>query len=105
LEGCLLFWLLSDYCVFLLFSENGAALAAAGSVASIVLVARVRWNLREFRWYWQFLAVAVAIHVPIVVALNHDIHVHPTIMLAPFGIADYFVLLWSLYRLEKLLAP
>jgi hypothetical protein len=99
------FGCLATYCVFMLFSENGAALAAAGSVASIVLVARVRWNLREFTWFWLFLAVAVAIHVLVVVALNRAIEVHPTIILAPLGIADFAILLWSLSYLERLLAP
>jgi len=98
--GCML-----TYGVFLIFSENGKALVAAGSFASIVLVARVRWNLRRFTWYWLFLAGAAIVHGILIALFNHAVDVHPTIMLAPLGIADYLILLFALYYLEKLVAP
>ncbi|MBV9550679.1 MAG: hypothetical protein JO256_13505 [Alphaproteobacteria bacterium] len=93
--------ILTIYAGFEVFAQNAQAIVAAGSFASIALVARVRWNLRRFTWYWAFLAVAVLIHLLLIAAFHGTIDVHPTIILAPLGIADYAALFFSLAYLEK----
>jgi len=87
--------------VFIFFSQQSRGLVAAGSFASIALTARVRWNLRNFSWFWWFLALATVLHIVAVGVFSGKIDVHPTIALAPLGIADYFALLYLLAALER----
>lgn len=97
--GCLM-----TYGIFVLFSQDSRAIVAGGTFASIALLARVKWNLRRFAWYWIFLAVTVLLHLLLIAAFDEAINIHPTIVLAPIGIADFAILLFALAKLEKMMA-
>jgi hypothetical protein len=89
--------------LFALFSQPGKGLVASFSFASIVLAARVRWDLRREHWFWLFWAVSVLVHSALVVAFNGSIGFRPTIVFAPLGIADFVLLLSCVFWLERVM--
>jgi len=94
--GCM-----STFCLFALLSQPGRGVIAGFSFASIVLAARVRWQLRRFYWFWLFLLIAVLLHIAVLEIFNPTFGAQPTIIFAPFAIADFAILMICLFWIEK----
>lgn len=92
------------FSVFAYFSQPERGAVAGFSFASIALVARIRWDLRNSAWFWAFLAISALFHVVALAAFNWKINVHPTILLAPLVIIDFAVLMIFLFLIEKIIS-
>ena len=96
------------FAVFALFAALGEpdrGVVAAISFASIVLAAKIRWDLRHNEWFWWFIALAALLHLSFVISYNKTIEVHPTILIAaPAAFGDFSALILMLFLIERFIA-
>jgi hypothetical protein len=92
--------------VFATFAASGHSdmgVVAGFSTAAIVLVARMRWDLRSRPWFWIYLFAIVLAHALLVWTWGVKIDVHPTILLAPFVIVDFAILMTGMFALARVM--
>ena len=90
--------------LFFLFNflrDPGSGRAAWFGAFTIVLVTRVRWELRKHRWFWTTIAVIVICHVPLVLYMPWTAHWVPAFLIAPFCVADGIAILAIIQAVEK----
>lgn len=86
------------------YASNSARGAVAGFAFAVVsLVARLRWDARDKPWFWLVIGGLALAHLALVFAVDWQIVAKPTILLAPFVIADFLVTLGAVFLAEKAL--
>jgi hypothetical protein len=71
------------------------------SVAMIALVIVMRWKLRRHVWFWITMTFLAALHLPLICFVPWTTKWIPAFVMAPFGIADLYAMLWVLSVARK----
>jgi hypothetical protein len=87
--------------LFMISGRLDLARPSLVSVAIVVLTIVMRWKLRRHAWFWLTMAVLAALHLPLILFLPWTTKWIPGFLIAPFGIADLYVMLWVLSIVGK----
>jgi hypothetical protein len=71
------------------------------SIAMVGLAITMRWKLRKQVWFWITMTILAALHLPLILFIPWTIKWIPAILIAPFGIADLYLMLWVLSVVGK----
>ena len=71
----------------------------------IIIVARARWDLKNYAWFWITLVVMIALHVPLVLLIPWTSRSYPGITLLPIAAVDYVIVYGCIKLTEKTLKP
>lgn len=71
------------------------------SAVALGAVIAMRWKLRRQVWFWVILTVFAALHVLLILSVHWTTKWVPAIALAPVGMADLYVMLWTLTVVER----
>jgi hypothetical protein len=82
--------------LFLVSGRLDLARPSLISAAMIVLVIIMRWKLRWHTWFWGTVFFLAALHLPLILFVPWTTKWIPAIVIAPFGIADLYLMLWVL---------
>jgi hypothetical protein len=88
----------------LLFVYSGRFDLARPSLISVAMVALaivMRWKLRKHLWFWITMTFLAAFHLPLVLFVPWTTKWIPAIVIAPFGIADLYAMLWVISVVGK----
>ena len=86
--------------VYLGYAEKGFTTYLVSCALAIAI--KLRWNLRKHVWFWVTIALVVAAHIPLLVAVRWPKSNVPTIVLSmPLGIADFLVMSGAISLAEK----
>jgi len=91
--------------IFAYLGDAGKGRAAAISLAVIIIVARARWDLKNYAWFWITLVVMIALHVPLVLLIPWTSRSYPGITLLPVAAVDYAIVYGCIKLTEKALKP
>jgi len=90
--------------LFFLFDslgKPGNGRAAWIGAGMILIVMKVRWELRKHKWFWLTMFFIVAAHVPLVVFAPWTSRWIPAVGILPIGVADIAVMFGCLHIIEK----
>jgi hypothetical protein len=90
----------------LLFDHLGRFDLARPSLISAAMVAiavTLRWKLRRHLWFWVTMTFLAALHLPLILFVPWTTKWIPAFVIAPFGIADLYAMLWVLSVVGKFL--
>ncbi len=93
---------------FFLFNsvgKSGTGRAAWLSAVAILLAMKVRWELRNYLWFWLTMACIVGAHIPLVLLVPWTSRWIPAIGLLPIVVADIAVIFGCLHLIEKWRSP
>jgi hypothetical protein len=96
-----------SYPIYFLFDHYGdpGRARAAGCCGAVIIIAVVRrWELRGRPWFWAAIAIAVALHVPLILLIPWPNNDMPGVSLLPFGLLDYALVYGCIKLAEKLVA-
>ena len=71
------------------------------SVAMVALAIVMRWKLRRHVWFWITIIFLAALHLPLILFVPWTTKWIPAFVIAPFGIADLYAMLWILSVVGK----
>jgi hypothetical protein len=94
--GALLLSLLFIY--FGRFDLARPSLISAGMVAIAIALRR---KLRRHVWLWITMIFLARLHLPLILFIPWTTKWIPTVVITPFGIADWYVMLWVLSVVGK----
>ena len=72
------------------------------AVAMVALAIVMRWKLRQQVWFWITITFLAALHLPLILFVPWTTKWIPAIVIAPFGIADLYAMLWVISVVGKL---
>lgn len=90
--------------LFLLFyylGQSGNGRAAWFSSFTIILAAKVRWELSRYRWFWATIAATAVLHVPLVLFVPWTAKWIPSFLILPFCVVDGIAILAVIQAVEK----
>jgi len=73
------------------------------SVAMVGLAITMRWKLRKHVWFWITMTFLAVLHVPLILFIPWSTKWIPAVMIAPFGLADLYAMLWVLAFVGRLM--
>jgi hypothetical protein len=94
--GALLLSLLFIY--FGRFDPARPSLISAGMVAIAIALRR---KLRRHVWLWITMIFLATLHLPLILFIPWTTKWIPAVVITPFGIADWYVMLWVLSVVGK----
>jgi hypothetical protein len=68
----------------------------------VVLVIRIRWDLRKHVWFWIAIVFAVLLQVPFVLLVPWNNRYLTGISLLPIGVLDYAIIYGLIKLVEKM---
>ena len=89
------------FLLFAVLGELGRGVAAGICVSMIVLVIRMRWDLKNFTWFWTTIAVLVLLHIPLILLVNWSNKSYPRAALLPGALLDLFIVYGTVRLIEK----
>lgn len=87
---------------FVYWKRFDLALPTFVSVAMISLAIKMRWRLRHNAWFWITMSCLCALHVPLVLCLPLTGKWISAVVIAPFGVLDLHVMLWTVAAVGSL---
>jgi hypothetical protein len=101
-EGlCIFFGTILLALLFLYFGRFDLARPTLVSVTMLALAIAMRWKLRRHAWFWITMACLAALHLPLILFVPWTTRWIPAFVIAPFGIADLYAMLWILSVVGK----
>src|SRR5205807_613725 len=97
----------STIALALLFDHFGRFDLARPSLISVGMLAiaiALRWKLRRHLWFWITMTFLTALHLPLILFVPWTTKWIPAVVIAPFAIADLYVMLWILSVVGKFMA-
>lgn len=94
----LILCMLPTFGIFLFFNQPELGLGICESIGSLLIALRATWKLRQRRWYWGVVVVAVAIQIPFILYVPWSNHAYRGTALAFFGFLDIFIV-WGLIKM------
>ncbi len=82
--------------LFIHFGRFDLARPSLISAGMVAIAIALRWKLRRHVWFWITMAILAALHLPLILFIPWTTRWIPAIVIAPFGIADLYVMLWVL---------
>ncbi len=70
----------------------------------VAVAITLRWKLRRHLWFWITVTILAALHLPLILFIPWTTKWIPAVVIAPFGIADLYVMLWVLSAVGKFVA-
>jgi hypothetical protein len=67
----------------------------------VAIAIALRWKLRWHLWFWITMTFLAALHLPLIVFVSWTTKWIPAFVIAPFGIADLYAMLWVLSVVGK----
>jgi len=61
----------------------------------------LRWKFRRHVWFWITITLLGALHLPLILFVPWTTKWIPAIVIAPFAMADLYVMLWVLSVVRK----
>ena len=98
--------ILSLLALFLLFAvvgDPGRGRAAAISLGSIVVAARLRWDLKKYVWFWITLVVVAGLHIPLILLIPWTSRSYPGVVLLPTMLVDCAIVYGCIKLAEKVM--
>ena len=86
---------------FVYWKRFELALPSFVSSAVIALAIAMRWKLRRHAWFWATMAFLAALHLPLILFIPWTTKWIPAYVIAPFGMLDLHVVLWTLAVVGK----
>ena len=86
---------------FVYWGRFDLALPTFVSAAMIALAIAMRWKLRHNAWFWITMCVLSALHLPLVLLIPWTGKWIPAVVIAPFGVLDLHVMMWSVAVVGK----
>jgi hypothetical protein len=80
--------------------DSDKAALSAFSAGTILLAARVRWDLRGEWYYWLLLVIVSLGHAALIVLTKVSLP-SPTIQLAPLVILDFSAIIAAIFAIER----
>jgi hypothetical protein len=99
---CVIFCTIPLVFLFDHFGKFDLARPSLISVAMVSIAIAMRWKLRRHVWFWITMTFLAALHVPLILFVPWTTKWVPAFVIAPFGIADLYAMLWILSFVEKL---
>ena len=91
--------------VFFLFAvlgdDPGRGRAAATFVAALMVVARVRWDLKNHPWFWVTLGSMIVLHVPLIIFIPWPSKTFRGPSFVPVGLLEYGLIYGCFKLVEK----
>jgi hypothetical protein len=87
-----------------LFDHFGSFDLARPSLISVAIVSvaiALRWKLRRHVWFWITMTFLAALHLPLILFVPWTTRWIPAVVIAPFGMADLYAMLWVLSVVGK----
>ena len=97
------YWIVG-FVIFVVFTALGQShrgVVAAFSFGAVALAARIRWDLRNETWYRVVFSILTAVHGIAIFAIDWSLHLKPTILYAPLVIADFSLIVFLVFFLER----
>jgi hypothetical protein len=94
--------------LFFLFNslgKSGTGRVAWLSAMAVFIAMKVRWELRNYVWFWLTMACIVGAHVPLVMLVPWTSRWIPAVGLLPIVVADLALIFGCLHLVEKWRAP
>jgi hypothetical protein len=60
------------------------------------LAIAMRWELKRYGWFWITMTFLASLHLPLILFVPWTTKWIPAVVIAPFGIADLYAMLWVL---------
>ena len=98
---CYYFAALAIFGTFSAFGEPDRGVVGGFSFAVIVLAAKIRWDLRTELWYQALFALLTTAHVVALFAVDWKLLLKPTILYAPLATAEFVLIVFLVFILEK----
>lgn len=96
--------ILSEFAVFalfLVFGQPALGLSACISVAVLLIALRATWKLRERRWYWPAVVIAVLIQAPFILYVPLTNRAYRGTALSFLGVLDFVVVCGCITLITK----
>jgi hypothetical protein len=93
--------------VALFFAIGRADLARPVSIAigAAAMAVRQKWEYHQRRWFWSVVAGVALIHLPILIYVAFPNRWIPAVLLMPFAIADYIIMIVAIRIAAKQFGP
>ena len=92
------------FLLFKYFGRPGIGRATWFCAGAIFLAVRFRWELSGKRWFWPAIAAISLIHLPVILFVPWTAAWIPSFFIFPLVLADFFLVLILIHRVEKYLA-
>jgi ABC-type maltose transport system permease subunit len=91
----------------LFFAIGRADLArpACLAIGATALAVRQKWEYHRRRWFWVVVAGVVMMHLPILIFFVFPNRWIPALLLMPFALADYVIMIVAIRIAANLLEP
>jgi hypothetical protein len=87
--------------LFVYFGRFDLARPSLISFAMLALAIVMRWKLIRNAWFWMTMIFLAALHLPLILFVPWNAKWIPAIVIAPFGIADLYAMLWVISIVRK----
>jgi hypothetical protein len=87
--------------LFHYFGKPALALPTLDSAAVVGIAIAMRWKLRRHVWFWITMTFLAALHLPLILFVPWTTRWIPAVVIAPFGMADLYAMLWVLSVVGK----
>jgi hypothetical protein len=88
--------------LFAYFGKEDMGLAVFIVLGVMAVAIKIRWDLRKHFWFWAFIVVILALHVPLVFTVRWPQGNSPTLFYTlPFGLIDFLLISGVLELAEK----
>jgi hypothetical protein len=81
--------------------EPGRARAAGVGGMLVILIVRMRWDLRKHVWFWATITFLVLLHVPLILFTPWTNVNLPGPTVAPFAFLDFGIMYGCIKLVEK----
>ncbi len=98
---CVIFGTILLAGLFDYFGRFDLALPSIISAGMVAIAIALRWKLRRHVWFWVTMTFLAVLHLPLILFLPWTTEWIPAVVIAPFGIADLFAMLWILSVVGK----
>ncbi len=89
------------YLLFVYFGRFDLARPSLISVAMVSIAIVLRWKLRQHAWFWITMTFLAVLHLTLILFVPWTTKWIPAFLIAPFGVADLYVMLWVLAVVGK----
>jgi hypothetical protein len=86
--------------IFIELGHGPLGRAVAIDLGCIMGAIRTRWDLRNRFWFWGFIVVLLAVHVPLFLLVEWPEGLIPGIAWLPFALVDYSIVVGGAWFIE-----
>jgi hypothetical protein len=91
--------------LFFVIGRPDLARPAFIAIGAAVFAVRQKWEYHRRRWFWLVVAGVILLHLPILVYVVFPNRWIPAVLLMPFALADYVVMIVAIRIAANLFEP